>query len=77
MYNVSPEYLEKLHSLTRVEHCRGNIGGVAFDDDNIISLRYSNQCSDSKDLQFGYAYIGQIEVEFINVNIPRLTLAWR
>lgn len=71
MYNVSPEYLEKLHSLTRVEHCRGNIGGVAFDDDNIISLRYSNQCSDSKDLQFGYAYIGQIEVEFINVNIPR------
>lgn len=71
MYNVSPEYLEKLHTLARVEHCRGSIGSIAFNDDNIISLEYTNQCSDPKDLQFGYAYIGQIQAQFVNINIPR------
>jgi hypothetical protein len=53
----------------RVEHVRGTIAGVSFNDDNIISLNYSNRCSDTSDVIFGSAYIGQISAEFTGLGI--------
>lgn len=71
MYNVSADYLEKLHSLTHVEHCRGTIGGESFDDSNIIKMNYTNRCSDTEDITLGSCYIGQIEASLVNVYISR------
>lgn len=68
MYNVSAEYLEKLHSLARFEHCRGTIDGIPFNDDNIISMSYSNKCSNTDDITWGSCYVGQISAQLVNVN---------
>lgn len=72
MYPVSNEYMTALRSPARFEHCRGTIGGdVSFTDANIINLNYSNRCSDTADVNFGSAYIGQIDATFINLPIAR------
>lgn len=72
MYPVSNEYITALRSPARFEHCRGTIGGaVSFTDANIINLNYSNRCSDTADVNFGSAYIGQIDATFINLPIAR------
>lgn len=68
MYNVSAEYLEKLHSLARFEHCRGTIDGIPFNDDNIISISYSNKSSNTDDITWGSCYVGQISAQLVNVN---------
>lgn len=71
MYNVSSAFKTMLKKEVHVEHVRGTIGGVAFDDSNIIKMSYSNRCSDTKDVTFGSAYVGQLQVTFWNVNISR------
>ena len=72
MYSVSNEFLAALHEPARFEKLRGNIGGVPFTDRNIISLNYSNRCSDTADVTLGSCYIGQIEATFTNdLLIPR------
>lgn len=75
MYSVSAAFMTALHAPARFEKLRGTIGSVSFTDSNIISLSYSNRCSDTSDVTFGSAYIGQIDVTFVNVNIARG--AWR
>lgn len=83
MYNVTPEFLAQLRKHTRVEHVRGTIGSALFTDSNILSLSLSNRCSDTSDISFGSAYIGQLTATFVNVAIPRgswggktITLFW-
>lgn len=73
MYNVSAEYLRKLHTNSHVEHCRGTINGIPFNDSNIISMNYTNRCTDTDDINLGSCYVGQIDAEFINVGITRGT----
>ena len=73
MYEVSAEYLEKLHSNTHIEHCRGTINGVPFNDSNIISMNYTNRCTDTDDINLGSCYVGQLDAVFINVGITRGT----
>ena len=48
----------------RVEHVRGTVGSVSFDDRNVLAMSYSNACTDSKDVRFGSARIGQLNVTF-------------
>ena len=71
MYNVSPEYLESLHSFTRNEYCRVTIGNFNFTDANIISLNYSNRCTDTDDITYGSSYIGQITATLKDIPITR------
>ena len=55
----------------RVEHVRGTVGAVSFSDSNIIALSYSNACADSKDVRFGSARIGQLDIKFCGLGITR------
>lgn len=73
MYNVSADYYTQLHAPARFEHCRGTIGNAAFTDENIISMSYTNRCSDTADITFGSAYIGQLTASFTGVNVERGT----
>lgn len=71
MYNVTAEYLAALKRSARFEHVRGMIGDAIFTDANVISMNYTNRCSDTSDVSFGSAYIGQIDAVFTDVNITR------
>lgn len=75
MRQVSEAFKAKIKDPQRVEHVRGNVGGVSFVDKNIIHLAYQNQCSDNKDVTFGSARIGQLTATFWGLNIPRYS--WR
>lgn len=83
MYSVSEDFITALHKEARFERLRGTIGGYSFTDNNVLSLTYSNRCSDTKDVTLGSAYIGQIELQVRGINIPRgswlnkkITLEW-
>ena len=83
MYQVSADFLAALHAPARFEHVRGTIGTASFDDSNVISLSYSNRCSDTADVSLGSCYIGQMEATFTGVTINRgewrdkvITLEW-
>lgn len=83
MYNASEAFITALHKAARFEKLRGTVGSVSFTDENVISLSYSNRCSDTADISIGSCYIGQLEVTFCNMNIPRgewrdkvITLEW-
>ena len=84
MITLTNEQKAELYRHTRVDHVRGTVGGVAFDDSNVISLSYSNRCSNTDDVSFGLAYVGQISVQFCNMPITRknwkagtrITLEW-
>lgn len=71
MYRASDAFMAEIKKSARVEHVRGSINGVPFDDSNILTLGYSNRSSDSKDVSLGYCYIGQISATFVGVNIAR------
>lgn len=75
MRQFSEAFRAKIKDPQRVEHVRGNVGGVSFVDRNIIHLAYQNQCSDNKDVTFGSARIGQLTATFWGLNIPRYS--WR
>lgn len=75
MYPVSESFKSAMKEATRMEHVRGTVGGVPFTDNNIMRLSYSNRCSDTKDVNFGSAYIAELDVSFIDLNIARGT--WR
>lgn len=71
MYPVTEAFLAELRKHTRVEHVRGSIGSALFTDSNVLSMNLTNRCSDTADITFGSAYIGQLEATFVNVAIPR------
>lgn len=71
MQTVSAAFKVAMKDPQRVEHVRGTVGAVSFADANIIALSYSNACSDSKDVRFGSARIGQLDVKFVGLSIPR------
>lgn len=83
MYNCSVAFLTALHKPARFERLRGMIGSVQFTDENVVSMSYSNRCSDTADLTLGSCYIGQLEATFVNIDIRRgewrdkeITLEW-
>lgn len=71
MYAVSNDFKTKMKDPQRVEHIRGTVDDVLFTDANIMSLSYSNRCSDTKDVTFGSAYIGELDVSFCEIEIAR------
>lgn len=71
MITLTNEQKAELYRHTRVDHVRGTVGGVAFDDSNVISMHYSNRCSNTDDISFGLAYVGQINVTFCNIPVYR------
>ena len=72
MYNgLSTAFKTAMKDPQRVEHVRGYIGAEAFTDNNVLTMNYSNACSDSKDVTFGMARIGQLTATFRGVNIAR------
>lgn len=75
MRTVSEAFKAKIKDAQRVEHVRGYVGSVYFEDNNILHLSYQNQCSDSKDVTFGSARIGQLTATLWGLNIPRYS--WR
>lgn len=75
MRTVSEAFRAKIKDPQRVEHVRGYVGSARFVDNNVIHMGYQNQCSDSKDVTFGSARIGQLTATFYGLNIPRYS--WR
>ena len=75
MLPVSQAFLSKMKDPQRFEHVRGTIGSKSFNDSNVLAMTYSNQCSDSKDVTFGSARIGELDARFYGINIARG--AWR
>lgn len=71
MLPVSQAFRSAMKDSQRFEHVRGTIGNQNFTDHNVLSLTYSNGCSDSKDVSFGMARIGQIEARLYGINIAR------
>lgn len=71
MYPTSADFITALHAPARFERLRGTIGATPFDDSNIISLSYSNRCSDTADVTLGSCYIGQLEATLTGLSIPR------
>ncbi len=71
MYIVSDAFKTAMKDPQHVEHVRGVVGGVSFSDVNIAALSYSNSCTDTKDVKFGSARIGQLNAHFINLPITR------
>lgn len=71
MYNVSEAFLTALHKKARFERLRGTVGNITFTDYNVVSMSYSNRCSDTADVSLGSCYIGQLEATFVNLLIPR------
>ena len=71
MYSVSQAFITAMKKAERVEHVRGTVGTASFTDDNILGMNYSNQCSDTKDVTLGSARIGQLNAQFVGLNIPR------
>lgn len=71
MIPVSQAFLSKMKDPQRVEHVRGTIGSKSFNDSNVLAMTYSNQCSDSKDVTFGSARIGELDARFYGINIAR------
>lgn len=71
MYQASAAFLSELKQNSRFEHIRGTIGTTAFDDSNIFTMSFSNRCSDSKDVSFGMAYVGQLKCLLTDLSIPR------
>lgn len=68
---ASAAFYQELKSNSRIEHIRGTIGNVNFTDENIISMNYTNRASDTKEVSFGLAYVGQLQMSLCDVNIPR------
>jgi hypothetical protein len=75
MRSVSEAFRAKIKDSQRVEHIRGKVGTIDFDDSNVLHMGYQNQCSDTKDVTLGSARIGQLTATFWGLNIPRYS--WR
>lgn len=75
MYNASNDFKTQMKKKARFEHVKGSIGSAAFTDLNVVAMEYTNRCSDTSDVKFGSAYIGQLSATFVGVNIARG--AWR
>lgn len=72
MYSINPLQKIALQKNVRVEHVRGLINGRhEFTDANVIALSYSNRASNTDDISFGLAYVGQITATFCDVGIER------
>lgn len=71
MYPVSAAYKTAMKSGARFEYVRGYINGVMFEDENVLTMSYTNRCSDTSDITFGSVYIGQLKAEFHNILINR------
>lgn len=69
--NASDAYKATSKMNSRQEFIRGQVGNFNFDATNLLSLSYSNRCSDEGDLTLGSVYIGQLDAEFINTGIAR------
>lgn len=72
MYTGASEaFYTELKKNARVEKIRGTIGSTSFDDSNIISMNITNRCSDTKEVSFGLAYVGQLQISLTGVNLTR------
>ncbi len=60
-----------MHSRVQVFKVSGNIDGVPFTEENILSgsLSISNQCSGVENIEIGQVYIGELNCTFLNLNI--------
>ena len=69
MYRIENKAKDDLQSYT----IYGDIGGTSFDETNVLkgSLSFSNQCCDTSDFSYGGVYIGQMNISFVDINIPR------
>lgn len=72
MYPVSQAYKLAMNSKARREYVRGTITKALartyeFTSANVISMSYSNRCSDTSDITLGSVYVGQLTATFYNV----------
>lgn len=69
MYQLLTESKEPIQTYT----ISGTIGDVPFDDEHIIkgSVALSNQCSSTSEFRLGGVFIGQLNISFVDINIPR------
>ena len=51
----------------------GHVNEVPFDAENVLkgNLGYSNQCSNNSEFRLGGAYVGQLDITLLNIDIQR------
>ena len=67
MYSVSQDYLDALDLPVRTYKLAGTIGGVSFDESNVLSIEISNQVSEGSEIKLGSVYIGELTASFYGV----------
>lgn len=67
MYSVSQDYLDALDLPVRTYKLAGTVGGVSFDESNILSIEISNQVSEGSEIKLGSVYIGELTASFYGV----------
>lgn len=69
MYELLTESKQAIQSYT----IDGTIGDVIFDEDAVLkgSLSLSKLCTGSSEFRLGGCHIGQLNISFIGVNVPR------
>ena len=70
MYNVSPNYIAAVKDSSHRRKIAGNIGGMTFDDENIVggTLVIDNACSEGTEVKIGSVYMGQLQCVFCGIN---------
>lgn len=69
MQTHSAAFATAMKDSQRVEYLRGTVGAVPFTNSNILSASYSNACTDTKDVKFGSARIGQLNIAFHGLSV--------
>ena len=67
MYSVSQDYLDALDLPVRTYKLAGTVGGVSFDESNVLSIEISNQVSEGSEIKLGSVYIGELTASFYGV----------
>jgi hypothetical protein len=77
MYTVSDAYKTAMKKPVQQFRLTGTVGTVPFTDQNVLkgSFSVTNQCCDESSILIGQVYIGELNVTFINIEIPRY--AWK
>ena len=71
MYTVSQSYKDAMHAMNQHRKVFGYIDNVPFDNNDVLegSMSVNNKCSGSE-VSIGYAGIGELNITFLDVDIP-------
>ena len=75
MYNVSNDYIAKLHSPVHTTHLSGTIGSTSFTEADVLDLTITNQSADTNEVSLGAVYTAELRMTLRN-NFPISRTQW-